>query len=120
MYKRYKKQSLESNLFHHGLIKILLTHHLKTIGDFWDGFLVRNGFVPTISVDDPNLGESLVKEHFDSPNNKPATKSSDAIKPSQFPHEQQAIVCERSETLVPDLDSGHNANMKPYVKKSHK
>jgi hypothetical protein len=93
---------------------------LKTIGDCWDGFLVRNGFVPTISVDGPNSGESLVKEHFDSPNNKPATKPWDEVMPSQFPHEKQVVGCEWSETPVPDLDSGHNANMKPYVNKSHK
>jgi hypothetical protein len=56
MSKRYKKQSLDSSLFHHDLIKILLTHHLTTIGDCWDGFLARNGFFSTVSVDDPNSG----------------------------------------------------------------
>jgi hypothetical protein len=45
MSKRYKKQSLDSSLFHHGLIKMLLVHRLKTLGDDWDGFLARNGFV---------------------------------------------------------------------------
>jgi hypothetical protein len=38
MSKRYKKKNLDSSLFHHGLIKLLLVHHLKTLGDDWDGF----------------------------------------------------------------------------------
>jgi hypothetical protein len=117
---RYKKQSLESILFHHGLIKILLTHHLKTIGDCWDGFLVINSFVSIVFVDGPNSGESLVKGHFDILNIKLATKPMDQVIPSQFPHEKQVVGCEWSEPPVPNLDTGHNANVKPYVDKSHK
>jgi hypothetical protein len=45
MAKRYKKQSLDSSLFHHGLIKLLLVHHLKVLGDDWDTFITHNGFV---------------------------------------------------------------------------
>jgi hypothetical protein len=75
-------------MFHHGLVKIILTHHLRTIGDCWDGVLVRNGLVSTISIDNPNSDELLVKEHFDSPNNKPATKPLDEVMPSQLPHEK--------------------------------
>jgi hypothetical protein len=45
MAKRYKRQSLNSSLFHHGLIRLLLVHHLKLQGDDWDTFLTRNGFV---------------------------------------------------------------------------
>jgi hypothetical protein len=33
MLKRYKKQSFESSLFHHGLIKMLLVHRLTILGD---------------------------------------------------------------------------------------
>jgi hypothetical protein len=98
----------------------MLTHHLKTIGDCWDGFLVRNGFVYTISVDSPNSGESLVKEHLDSLNNNPATKPLDEVMPSQSPHEKQAVIFEWSEPPVSNLDIAHNAIMKPYVNKSHK
>jgi hypothetical protein len=39
MSKIYKKQNLDSSLFHHGLIKLLLVHLLKTLGDDWNGFL---------------------------------------------------------------------------------
>ena len=60
----------------------MLTHHLMTIGDCWDGFLARNGFVSTNSVDGPNPGELFVKEHFDSPINKPATNPLDEVMPS--------------------------------------
>jgi hypothetical protein len=117
MSKRYKKHSLDSSFFHHNLIKILVTHHLKTIGNCWDGVLVRNGFVSTIG---PNSDELLVKQHLDSPNNKTTTKPLNEVMPSQFPHEKQAIDCEWSEPPVHNLDNGHNANMKPYVDKSHK
>jgi hypothetical protein len=117
MSKRYKKHSLDSSFFHHSLIKILVTHHLKTIGNCWDGVLVRNGFVSTIG---PNSDELLVKQHLDSPNNKTTTKPLNEVMPSQFPHEKHVVDCEWSEPPVHNLDNGHNANMKPYVDKSHK
>jgi hypothetical protein len=87
MSKRYKRQSLDSSLFHHNLIKIMLAHHLKTIGDCYDGFLASNGFVSTISVNNPNSGESLVKGHFDSLINNPATNPLEELIPSQSPHD---------------------------------
>ena len=31
-------------LFHHGLIKILVSYQLEEPGETWDSFLVRNGF----------------------------------------------------------------------------
>jgi hypothetical protein len=62
MSKRYKRQSLDSSLFHHDLIKILLIHHLTTVGDCWDGFLTRNGFSTTIPVETPISGEPLIRK----------------------------------------------------------
>jgi hypothetical protein len=38
MSKRYKRQSVDSSLFHHGLIKILLIHHLSTWATVGRGF----------------------------------------------------------------------------------
>ena len=32
------------SLFHHGLIKILVSSRLEELGQTWDSFLVRNGF----------------------------------------------------------------------------
>ena len=32
------------SLFHHGLIKILVSYRLEELGQTWDSFLVRNGF----------------------------------------------------------------------------
>ena len=32
------------SLFHHGLIKILVSYRLEELGETWDSFLVRNGF----------------------------------------------------------------------------
>ena len=32
------------SLFHHGLIKILVSCRLEELGETWDSFLVRNGF----------------------------------------------------------------------------
>jgi hypothetical protein len=39
MAKRYKRQQLDSSLFHHGLVKILLVHQLKLQHDDWNAFL---------------------------------------------------------------------------------
>ena len=34
----------ERSLFHHGLIKILMSHRLGELGDTWESFLMCNGF----------------------------------------------------------------------------
>ena len=34
----------ERSLFHHGLIKILISYRLGELGDTWESFLIRNGF----------------------------------------------------------------------------
>lgn len=39
-----KIQSIENNMYHHGLIKMLIEAHLKSIGDDWESFIVRNHF----------------------------------------------------------------------------
>ena len=37
-------QFLETTLYHHDLVKILIEHHLRKMEDNWDDFLVRNHF----------------------------------------------------------------------------
>ena len=37
-------QFLETTLYYHGLVKILIEHHLRKMGDNWEEFLVRNHF----------------------------------------------------------------------------
>ena len=37
-------QFIDNTTHHHGLIKILLEFHLKSIGDSWENFLIRNHF----------------------------------------------------------------------------
>jgi hypothetical protein len=62
MAKRYKRQQLDSSLFHHGLIKILLVHQLKLQHDDWNAFLARNGFIDSnpVEVDKPMIEETIV------------------------------------------------------------
>jgi len=62
MSKRYKRQNLDSNLFHHGLIKLLLVHHLKTLGQDWNGFIDRNGFVAVNPVETPVGDKPLIEK----------------------------------------------------------
>jgi hypothetical protein len=123
MSKRYKRQSLDSSLFHHGLIKILLIHHLTTVGDCWDGFLTRNGFSMTIPVEIPNSGEPLIKKQLDIPSNEPDSLNRnplDEVMPSQSSHEKKVVELELSEPPMPKFDVGQNATVKPDVKKSCK
>jgi len=42
-------------MYHHGLVKILVEFHLKSVGDTWEDFLVRNFF--------QNARESPEKSH---------------------------------------------------------
>jgi len=37
-------QFIENTMCHHGLTKILVEFHLRSIGDNWESFLVRNHF----------------------------------------------------------------------------
>jgi hypothetical protein len=107
MSKRYKRQSLDSSLFHHGLIKMLLIHHLTTLGDCWDGFLTRNGFATTIPVETPISGEPLIRKQFDISSNEPESlkrNPRDEAMPSQSSHEQQDVGSELIETPMHELD----------------
>jgi hypothetical protein len=62
MARRYKKQCLGSSLFHHGLIKIMLVHQLKSQNNDWDSFLTRIGFAnPNIlEIDKPVIEETII------------------------------------------------------------
>jgi hypothetical protein len=62
MAKRYKRQQLDSSLFHHGLIKILLVHQLKLQNDEWNTFLTRNGFVNSniVEIEKPMIEETII------------------------------------------------------------
>jgi hypothetical protein len=62
MSKRYKKQNLDSILFHHGLIKLLLVHHLKTLGEKWEGFIARNGFVTVNLVETHVMDKPMIEK----------------------------------------------------------
>jgi hypothetical protein len=44
MSKRFKREKDDSILFHHGLIRLTIVHHLNLSGDNWPAFLSRNGF----------------------------------------------------------------------------
>jgi len=48
MARFYQSQNLhaQSNLFHHGLIWILVIFQLSKVGDNWHNFMGRNGFSP--------------------------------------------------------------------------
>jgi hypothetical protein len=44
MSKRYKRNQDDSNLFHFGLVKIIVVYHLGLHEDCWNDFLARNCF----------------------------------------------------------------------------
>ena len=58
MSKRYKRQGINSSLFHHGLVKLLSVYHLSKIGDNWETFLIRNGFTHANTIANPLLTEN--------------------------------------------------------------
>jgi hypothetical protein len=62
MAKRYKRQCLNSSLFHHWLIKMFLVHQLKLQNDNWDAFLIQNRFVTPslVEVDKPMMEENAI------------------------------------------------------------
>ena len=65
MLKRYKKHNRDSSLFHHGLIKLLLVHRLKTLDDDWNEFLAWNGFVTKNLVETPVMDKPMIEKPLD-------------------------------------------------------
>jgi hypothetical protein len=54
----------KESMFHHGLIRILIEHHLSWVGDTWDSFFKRNHF-----LDKPSpLPENPEHEYFEDSN----------------------------------------------------
>jgi hypothetical protein len=123
MSKMYKRQILNSSLFHHGLIKILLVHHLTTLGDEWDGFLTRNGFAIVIPIETPILGEPLIRKQFNFSSNEPEylkKNPHDEAIPSQFLHGKHDVGSDLNETPMHELIFGHNTTVKSNSKNPHK
>jgi hypothetical protein len=101
MAKRYKKKRLDSSLFHHGLIKIMLAHQLKLQNDDWDSFLTRNGFANpnAAEVDKPVIEETIVY-------------------PTTFPSSTQACVTAIHSKPLPDskvAEQTHEKDTQPNV-----
>jgi hypothetical protein len=120
MSKRYKRQSVDSSIFHHRLIKILLIHHLSTVGDCWDNFLVRNGFSMTVPIVNPNLDEPLIKKRFCISRNGPDSLNRnplDVAMPSHPSYEKKTVELEVTEPLMPNFDTSPNVIVKPDVEK---
>jgi hypothetical protein len=44
MFKKYKRNQADSNLFHYGLVKMIVVCHLGLHGDCWNDFLAHNDF----------------------------------------------------------------------------
>jgi hypothetical protein len=63
MSKRFKREKVNSSLFHHELIKLIIVYHLSLHGDSWRAFIARNGFGDTdpIQVDKPVVSETKVQ-----------------------------------------------------------
>jgi hypothetical protein len=63
MAKRFKREKVDSSLFHHGLIRIIVIYHLNLHGDSWQYFISRNGFVEAepIQVDKLVVNEIKVE-----------------------------------------------------------
>jgi hypothetical protein len=61
MSKRFKREKADSSLFHHGLIKLIIVHHLNLSGDNWQAFLSRNGFAnpESAQIDKAVVSETL-------------------------------------------------------------
>jgi hypothetical protein len=122
MSKRFKKQSLNSSPFHHGLIKMLLIHRLKSLGDDWDRFLTQNGFVTFISIETPISGQ-LVVNQFDFSNYEPKPLKEnprDEVVPNQFLNAQKNDGSELKETSVHELIVCSQATVKTDSTKPHK
>ena len=53
-----KIQFIDSTMYHHGLVNILVEFHLQSVGDNWESFLVRNHFEEK-ALEHPNNSRTL-------------------------------------------------------------
>jgi hypothetical protein len=62
MAKRFKCEKDDNSLFHHGLIRLIIIHHLNLHGDNWQAFLSQNGFFDSesIQIDKYVVSETMV------------------------------------------------------------
>jgi hypothetical protein len=90
MAKRFKRKKSDSSLFHHCLIKIIIEHQLKLNDDFWDAFLLRNGFVSSEigQVDKSIVTKTLVEPTIPPPSLFPCDLISN-VEPSTYPDTTQ-------------------------------
>jgi hypothetical protein len=130
MAKRYKRYGVNSSLFHHGLVKILLIHHFSTIGGSWEVFLMRNGFTQAdlttnpCLTENPSLDKLVVKDQFDISINEPEFTNKNPLakgSPCKF---SPAIFLEKennelngNDPLVPVNDASLNVIVKSDAKK---
>jgi hypothetical protein len=124
MSKRYKRQGVDSSLFHHGLVKILLMYHLSTIGDSWETFFMRNGFTQVDPTTNPNSDKQVVENQFVNLINGPKFTdktpldkgSPHRFSPARSP-EQATNELKGNDPCVPVNDDSLNVNVKSDVKK---
>jgi hypothetical protein len=78
MSKRFKREKVDSSLFHHCLIKVLIIHHLSLSCDSWQAFLSRNGLATPecVQVDKVVVTETLVGPAVPPPTLLPPVKPS--------------------------------------------
>ena len=103
MSKKYKRNQVDSSLFHYGLVKLIVVYHLSLHDDSWSIFVARNGFEdpnPT-QVEKPVVSEVkavppvpyhvlLPKPSTDPPIDLPHTvnKSVETVKPMGKKHKE--------------------------------
>jgi hypothetical protein len=119
MSKRYKRQNLDSSLFHHGLIKLLLVHHLKTLGQDWDGFIARNGFVAINLIETPVVDKPMIEKPLGFSSVKPDflyENPREKALPDQSLCEQQDV----SSRVIKTLEHEQIACPNPTVKTNNK
>ena len=71
-------QFIDTTMYHHGFIKILIKFHLKSSGDTWENFLIQNHFKQG-SQEEPSCGKEKRGRK---------RKIEDPVKGEQQPHEQ--------------------------------
>ena len=82
MAKRFKREKVDSSLFHHCLIKIVIVHNLRLSGDCWQDFLFRNGFA---TLECGQVDKTVVTETLVGPAVPPPTLLP-PVKPSNCPN----------------------------------
>ena len=96
-----KIESIQTTMYHHGLVKILVEFHLRSIGGTWEDFLVRIFFQDAPESPKKNHGKKSRSRNINIPNSSQNNGAETASKPED--RKQKGKMKERAKEINEEI-----------------